>query len=83
MENPLKASDLEILAEREVLIRASGLALDTLRSDQTRSIVLARSSGCTWAEIAQALGVSPQAAQQRHAKALQRAWDAAQAPRPE
>lgn len=54
-----------------------------MQSHQTRWILFARESGCTWPEIAQALGVSPQAAQQRHAKAVEQLCEEHKLPDPE
>jgi hypothetical protein len=69
MDTTHRKSDLKIISERQRSIRELTEMIDIMQSHQTRWISFARESGCTWPEIAQALGVSPQAAQQRHAKA--------------
>jgi DNA-directed RNA polymerase specialized sigma24 family protein len=71
MDTTHQKSDLKILAERQQSIRELTEMVAIMQSHQTRWILFARESGCTWPEIAQALGVSPQAAQQRHARAVE------------
>jgi DNA-directed RNA polymerase specialized sigma24 family protein len=69
MDTTHRKTDLKILAERQLTIDALTLQLDNLRSDQTRLILAAKGSGCSWPDIAQALHVSPQAVQQRAQRA--------------
>ena len=69
MDTTHSKGDLKILAERQRSIEELTQMIAIMQSHQTRWIFFARESGCTWTEIAQALGVSPQAAQQRAAKA--------------
>jgi hypothetical protein len=70
MKETPKQADLRILAERQEYISKAEAHLNDMRSHQTAWISFARGSGSTWLEIAQAIGCSPQAAEQRHARWL-------------
>lgn len=72
MSRSRKEDDLRVIAERQEYIRSQVQHLNTMRSHQDSWISFARASGATWPEIAQALGVSAQAAEQRHSKWLAR-----------
>lgn len=65
------AEDLQTIRERQEYILSAEKHLNDMRSHQDRWILFARAAGATWQEIGDALGVSFQAAQQRHARALE------------
>ena len=83
MEDTRKAEDLRTLAERQEYISSAEAHLKDMRSHQDRWILFARASGATWPEIAQALGVSTQAAEQRGSRALAKQEAAGTAETPE
>jgi hypothetical protein len=70
MDSAHRQTDLKILAERERTLRLLTHEIAIMRSHQTRGIRHARASGSSWAEIAQALGLSRQGAQKRGAHEL-------------
>lgn len=72
MNETQKDADLDTLRERQAYIVSAEQHLADMRSHQTRWISFARASGATWLEIAQAIGCSPQAAEQRHARWIER-----------
>ena len=72
MNETPKEADLRILRERQAYISKEEQHLISMRSHQTAWISFARADGATWLEIAQAIGCSAQAAEQRHARWLER-----------
>lgn len=65
MEETKREEDLRQLRERQAYIAKQEQHLRDMRSHQDAWILFARGSGSTFEQIAQALGVSSQAAQKR------------------
>lgn len=62
--------DMKLLSERQAGIRRLTAEARNMRLHQIRGIWAARASGSSWADIAQALGMSRQAAQKLAAQQL-------------
>lgn len=72
MEETRKDRDLETIRDREAFIRSQLEFLSDQRAHQDQWIIWARESGATYVELGAALGVTWQAAEQRHKKALKK-----------
>jgi hypothetical protein len=83
MEETPKERDLRILAQRQEYILSQEKHLNDMRSHQNAWISFARADGATWLEIALAIGCSAQAAEQRHARYIQKQAAAGTPPAPE